>query len=139
MAALANSIGDHEFIALLGQVVPPLEWPAEPRVRLGVDGTTFMRIGRRGRQFTLKSQVDCEDLADGRLIYSNYSQEILADPLVLVQDDYDFDFSEDFKIVVMAVRLVTLHKMIVASGGLADPSEAFLECEWDLVAVENET
>ena len=138
MAVLKNTIGDHEFIALQGSPSPPVEWPAKPVQRLGVDGTAFWRVGKRGRPFKLRSQVDCEDLDDAHAEFQLYLASILIDPLVLVVDDYDYDAEDDnWKVVVLDVRQVTLHKTLVAQGGLADPSAAWLEADWDLIAFEN--
>lgn len=104
------------------------------QTRGGVDGNAFWRTGRRARQFTLRSRVDLPTFAHGFLLYGMYAQLIGEDPVPLVYSGSDLS---EFGILVevVDVRMAEHFGTVSGTGGINPPSLAFLECDWDLVAV----
>ena len=131
---MINSIGEFQFIALQGHPIPPREQP-EVISRGGVDGVGVWRTGKRGEPFELVSQVDVASMDGARRLFKQYVDTIAQDPVVLVQDNYDYS-AEGWKVVVLDVQQRQRHAIISAVGGLNSPSRAFLECAWKLVAIE---
>ncbi len=132
-----NKIGTHTFIALIGQVDAPKERLSAPVQRPGVDGTGVRKEATKGRMFQLTSRVDATDLEDGWSRLSDYQELIKEDPVALIKDDHEFDGVDGWKVKVWDVRLRRLGPIIGATGGLNDPSGAWLECVWSLLAVTN--
>ena len=132
---MISSIGPFPFLILADQVVPPHEQVDEPVQRRGIDGTAVWRIGRRGEKFTLRSKVDQPSLDFARLTFAQYQSLIGQDPQTLIQDDYAFA-QQNFKVLVLKVQLVALKAIRTAVGGMFPPSLAWLECDWELIAVE---
>jgi hypothetical protein len=132
---MLSSIGPHQFLILAGQIVPPHEQVDDPVQRRGVDGTGLWRTGRRGDKFSLRSKVDQPSLDAARLTFRQYQDLIGQDPQQLVQDDFDFS-QQGFQVFVLKVHLAALKTIRTAVGGLNPPSLAWLEGDWELIAVE---
>jgi hypothetical protein len=132
---MINSIGEFQFITVLGHPVGPREQP-EVIARSGVDDVGVWRTGKRGEPFELVSQVDVASMDGARRLFKQYVDSIGQDPVVLIQDDYDYS-AEGWKVVVLDVEERQRHAIISAVGGLNLPSLAFLECAWKLVAIQN--
>ena len=131
---MTNSIGAFTFIALDGNVVFPRPH-AEISQRPGIDGTGLWLQGTFGDQFTLRSKVDkaSMDTASDSMQAYGLNVGTIAE---LVKDDLDYYDAYVVKFLVVAVRQVTMHAIETSSGGLNAPSAAWLEADWDLVAVE---
>ena len=132
-----NSIGNFLFVSLHGEVVAPRQQIGRPQVRPGVDGVGLAKTGVRGQPFRLRSMVDQPDRDTAHDVFTQYQDSIGSDPVALVQSDYDYDGQEDFKVAVLGVRRVQLQDVLTAVGGLNQPSQAKLVCEWTLIAVAN--
>ena len=99
-------------------MAPVLPWPAKRATRL-----------------RSAAQVDQIDRNQGQVTIISALAMCSVDVLSLTQDAYDFA-NEQLKFKVLAVRLVTLHDLAVASpGGLNAPSGAWLELDIELIAV----
>ncbi len=133
---MINAIHNFVCIQLDGNPIPPMQRRKIVQ-RGGVDGTGIWRTGNRGRVFTLRAGVDVPNMADGRLAFAVAALFTNADPLVLIQDGYDFNLNQDWKVAVMGVRQVALYAMLHATGGLFPPSLAWLEIDFDLIAIAN--
>lgn len=134
---MQNSIGQHAFLALVGNVIPLREQLLPPVQRAGVDGTGIRKAGTRGTLFVLVSQVDSATIGTARAKAELYKALIDSDPVVLIQSDYNFNTQENWKAKVWDVRVRELHGVVQATGGINSPSGAFLECEWSLMAIAN--
>lgn len=134
---MQNSIGEHEFLAILGSVLPPREQLLAPVQRPGVDGTGVRKAGSKGTLFTLISQVDSATITTARAKAELYLAQIDADPVTLIISDHNFNTSDNWKVKVYDVRVRRIHSVVQATGGINDPSDAFLECEWNLMAIAN--
>lgn len=135
MALGTNQIGDFIFIALLGQREPPRQ-QLEIEARPSVDGLTIIRTGSRGVPFRLRSQVDQGTYNGAWTTFRSYLALINADPVAMVQGGIN-STAEGFKVQVLDVRPVKIGPIKSSSGGLNAPSAAWLECDWDLVAIAN--
>lgn len=130
---MRNAIGEHEFLILSGQPDPPRKACAVMQ-RAGVPGTAVWTDAPRGRPFRMRSVVDVLDLPVGRQTYKQYCDTIGTDPVPLVWEDVEMT-GEDWKVIVLDVRLIDLHAIETPVGGFDEASRARLECEWDLIAV----
>jgi hypothetical protein len=134
---LLQQIGEFEFLDLVGfpeQVKRQIS--AIPRA--GVDGHTIIDEGSRGKPFTLTSRVDQQDLAQARATYAEYCTLIGDDPVELVWQNIDLSV-ENFLVVVLDVVPRAMHALAWGSaGGLHPPSLAWLECDWQLLALATE-
>ncbi len=133
---LDNFIGQHQFIVLAGNPVAPVEEIEGPIRRKGVDGLGLSKTGKRGRPFTLRSKVDAQDIDEAKDMVKRYRELIGAAPVSLIHDDYNFN-QEDWRVAVLDVRTAVIHAVATATGGLNEPSEAWLEVDWVLIAIEN--
>lgn len=134
-----NSIGEFDFHALAGKIVPP-----SPRLELiqrpGIPGSAVRNLGYSSGPFKLRSLVDVADVAAGEVLLADY---LLAkgEQLVLVKDGVDFSDPlqageiGSWWVIVLDVQVEDLHAVMASVGGLSSPSGAVLICEWDLVAV----
>ena len=135
MARPVNQIANLNFLALLGQVQRPFE-RSDLDQRPGVEGTGFTLTASRGDPFTLRSQVDQPDVQYAQIAMLTYLALCTTDVVSLVQDGYEFT-TENIKFKVLKVTLVKLHALALSSyWGLNSPSGAWLECDWELVAVQ---
>jgi hypothetical protein len=137
MALQDNSIGAHDFITLLGEVVPP-SFQVFTEDRPGVDGTEFIIGGNKGRPFSLVSQVDCASYTAAVQEFQQYLALKVAAPVQLVQGGVNF-LTYAFMVKVVNVELIpgspkTIRGAVGNKRG-ASPNQGFLECRWDLVAV----
>ena len=134
---MTNSIGSYQFISLLGRVEPPTEQLDRPIVRLGVAGVGLQKTGVRGVPFTLRSAVDQTDLAAAHLTLAAYRALVGADPVVLIQDGFNFSTGNNFTVAVLGVHDARISSVAGSSGGLNSPSLAKLVCHWGLIAIAN--
>ena len=132
-----NSIGSQQFISLRGAVQRPSEQVLGPMVRPGVDGIGLWKTGVRGRPFRLRSMVDSTDTMISRSEFVDYRALIGGDLQILIQDGYNFNIQESFKVEVLDVQLLELKEIVSSVGGLVEDSAAKLVCEWTLIAVAN--
>jgi hypothetical protein len=129
-----NSIGEFEFFSLSG--MPEAEKTGiSISARAGVDGISAWKTGRRGRGGTVRSVVDCLDLAAAGRLFLAYCQLIAADPQEVYWADISLS-SHDVKYLVVDVRLVQNKRIYNSVGGTLDgEAEAILICDWDLLPV----
>ncbi len=132
-----NAIHNFACIQLDGNPIPPMQ-DRKIVQRAGVDGTGIWRMGSRGRKFTLRAGVDVPNMAAGRVAFAAATAFTNADPLVLIQENYDFDLEQDWKVSVLGVRQVDLRAILNAIGGLFPPSLAWLEIDFELIAIANQ-
>lgn len=134
MAFPDNFIGPHQFLSLRGSWQPPRE-EVQLQARPGVDGLIAWLRGRRGVPFTLLSQVDQPTLPVAYDTFATYLELVGQGAQQLLVSDRDLT-ELGFGVLVLDVRLVQAKWLGSATLGLFPPSGAFLECEWDLVAVD---
>ncbi len=134
---MINAIHNFTCIELNGNPVPPMQRRKIVQ-RAGVDGTGIWRMGSRGDKFTLRAGVDVPNMAAGRLAFALATAFTNADPVILIQDGYDFNLNQSWKVSVLGVRQVALFAVLNATGGLFPPSLAWLEIDFDLIAIANQ-
>lgn len=131
---MTYSLDQFDFLALHGNP-DPLKEEVLVLSRPGVDGVAVWKIGKRGQKFTLRSVCDARDIAHARDLFCQYKALIGADPVSLTWADLPLA-NESAKVVVLDVRAATLKTILGGVGGLNPPSTGWVECDWDLVAVE---
>lgn len=134
---MTNSIGGYQFLSLLGRVAVPAEQIDRPIVRPGVAGVGLRKTGVRGVPFTLRSAVDQPDLATAHVTLAGYRALIGANPVLLIQDNFNFSTGDNFLVAVLNVHDARITAPGNSSGGLNAPSLAKLVCHWDLIAITN--
>jgi hypothetical protein len=133
---LEQSIGPFKFLALRGQIAPPSE-RIEVLRRPGINGAAFMEMGRVSEEFVLRSQVDMVSPWHAHWWFGEYLKLKEDDPVPLVKDDVDMvSLIRPFIVKVIDVKMALIEARIGGVGGLNEPSEAWLEADWTLVAVE---
>jgi len=135
MPLLDNKIGEKNFIALLGNVIPPTEM-VEIDQRPAVDGTEVTRTGSKGKPFQMLSRVDTRNYADCHYLVDEYKTLIGDEPVDLVQGGVSMA-SRGFKVVVLNVemfRALAISAAVGANLQLSQP-RGLLECRWDLIAI----
>jgi hypothetical protein len=102
--------------------------------RPGVDGTAIWETGVRGRPCTVRTRVDQPDPSTAMEVFGDYCSLVDEDP---VEVTFAARPMSDLgaKYQVLDVRIIEICGITGASGGLNSPSEAWLECEWDLLPV----
>lgn len=128
-------IGDFEFITLTGDI-PAIGERIDRKVRRGVDGASFWRLGQGSEPFTLTSGVDQASVSVARQTFKEYKALQGTDPVVLRWLALDFSLQEEVKVFVHHVRQVALHELANSTPGLNTPSLAWLACEWQLELVD---
>ncbi|HEY1600447.1 MAG TPA: hypothetical protein VGG64_12645 [Pirellulales bacterium] len=129
-----NSIGDFEFIDILG--VPPdlVKQQLQAIERPGVDGMFILQTGNRGKLFTVMTSVDAESLEDAMATFNDYVALIADDPQELVWHGLNLSGGNQLY-QVFDVRPIQICLVANSAGGLADPSLAICECQWDLLPI----
>ncbi len=103
--------------------------------RGGVDGTQFTLLGKKGEPFQLLSQVDLVSYPAAISEAQQYLDTIAGDTVPMVKDGIDYDaLGMQFK--VLNVTIVKIKAIVTCVGGINPPSRAWLECVWELMAVE---
>lgn len=136
MAILDNSIGPHEFIALLGQRIIPRQLVMLDS-RPGVVGTEITLAALKGEPFRLLSQVDAADYDTAWALHRSYLTTIGGGPQVLVQAGISSLTEANYAVQVINVwpgRILPIKNAVGFKKGAA-PNEGFCECEWELIAV----
>ena len=136
---MRNSIGSARFLTLHGSVERPSEQVLGPIVRPGLNGIGLWKTGIRGRPFQLRSMVDQYNILNGRTLFAMYRLLIGNSPQILVQDGYNFNFAEGFRVAVLDVRLIELKRIMSGVGGFYSIPGAKLVCQWTMIAVANFT
>jgi hypothetical protein len=134
MPLVNNQIGAFQFLDLAG-VPDTSKRQVTPIARPGVAGVTLVDEDRRGVPFVVRSRVDQVDLATAWATYLDYCELIGTDLIEMEWQDVTISSTFIF-VAVMDVKLVRLHALRTAVGGLNSPSGAWLECEWTLLPVQ---
>lgn len=135
MALLINKIGNHEFIALLGTAVPPMQ-TVVAQSRPGVTGTEFTLTAPKGRPFALVSQVDVASYLEAWNKYTQYRQMIDADLFELIIGGVSSIAAGPYKVKVLDITPGRMMTIRGASGLTFDAtSQGFCECRWELFSV----
>jgi len=130
-----NSIGDFEFLDIMGQVPDVAKEQLRVESRPGVDGNFILQTGQRGRQFTVRTAVDAADLTAALLLFNGYTALIADEPQELTWHGQNLSAGNQLY-QVLDVRAIEIRELAAnAIGGLNPPSEAICECEWDLLPV----
>lgn len=134
MPLLENRIGDYTFLGISGEIEAPKQILSIEE-RPGVNGTEITRFGKKGRPFTVRTWVDAATYEFAVAYYDLYIALIDGDPLEIVKGGVS-SLVEDYKVQVLDVRKVYVGRIVAGPGGLAPPSQGYIECEWTLLSVE---
>ena len=129
-----NTIGNFQFVAIRGEVLPPRAI-LEIDQRGGVDGTETTHLGTKGVPFQLFTQADATDYNSALIEAKEYLDLIEDEAQDLVVNDIDFT-GIGFKIKVLNVTPTLIKRISSATGGVHPPSQGWIEAVWDCIAVE---
>ncbi|MCP4571473.1 MAG: hypothetical protein GY838_03910 [bacterium] len=133
---MTNKIGPHQFTALSGQWIPPAQ-KVRVEARPGVDGVEVTKEGKRGEPFSMTSTVDCENYKDAIDKFTEYTELVDADPVVVTQGD-ESSSAQKFKCKVIAVRKLHAGKLVNAIGNKqSEDAGALLVARWEMIAIED--
>jgi hypothetical protein len=130
---LQYSIGDARFLDMSG--MPDfVKLALEVIERPGIDGAAFLDYGYRGREFNVRTKVDCIDYPAAVECFADYCTLVGGDPLnVFYMGQSLLRFNVKFQ--VLDVRAVTVCQMAGGIGGLHPPSQGLCEADWTLKCV----
>lgn len=133
---MRNWIGEHRFLSLAGDWIPPAETFVAQQ-REGIDGTLIYRTGQKGQPFILESRVDAGDLQAAEDMYIEYLETMnAAEPVEVKRNDISsLELKVPFRCQILGVRKVRTHRHRAAAGGLNPPHLGFLICQWQLIAI----
>ncbi|HUX16796.1 MAG TPA: hypothetical protein VMW52_10015 [Phycisphaerae bacterium] len=103
-------------------------------MRPGVEGVAVWRSAKKGLPFQLRSESDAYNLGHATALYRNYCNQIAQDPQPIMWKGLDLS-RDKIGVVVLDVKMVLCQRQILGVGGLFYPSLAWLECDWNMVAV----
>lgn len=129
-----NKIGIFEFISLRGIVEVPQE-ESVINFRPGIDDADISLVGIQMRPFNLESRVNEKNMDQARRQFLKYVKLVGGDTIDLIKDGFEYK-NHLIKFFVKHVSLKTATARVTASGGIAGkaPNEAFLVCDWTLLA-----
>lgn len=136
MALTTNKIGDHEFIALRGEPIPPAQMTVVSD-RPGVAGSETITQGIKGKPFSMISEVDAESYAAAKTLHDQYKLLIGGNAVNLVQGGAESD-SQGYRVLVLGVEPVPGGVVPIrgASGRkFSSAAQGFARYRWDLIAV----
>jgi hypothetical protein len=153
MALTDNKIGDFDFLALIGNPLPPVEAVSIDQ-RPAVAGTSVTRgaplrdefgdvqidnqgnpiRAKQGQPFVMMSRADAANYAAAIQLFDLYVQSCGANPVTMLQGGVSSD-SRGFKVVVFSVQRLRAVSVSRSVGGVY--GGAILECRWDLIAIAN--
>lgn len=132
MALPIFKIGSFQFFSLSDPPQTPSEM-AEIIQRPGVDGTGFMRTGKKGEEFTVRSKVDLADKYLAHAVGASYHALEHAGTYDLVFSDVSYSFA-GVAFVVRKVKVVEIRTLRRSVGGL-NAGLAWLTADWSLIPV----
>ena len=133
MASCEHRIDDLYFVWLHGSPEARKQ-QVYVDARTGVEGCALWLKGVRPEKFTLRSGVDVESFTGAANLYKQYRELIGTDPVDLVWSGWD-SAVDGYRVCVLDVRRVDVSGLLASVGGINPPSAAWLECDWDLIAV----
>jgi len=133
--ANTNKIGAEEFLEIVG--LP--DW-LQQRLRIverpGVDGLGVWLTGIRGKPATVRTRVDCFDLAAALAALDRYCAMVGNNPVAMTYAGQDLTgFGVRFQVLGVHPAPDGVRTIAGGVGGLNATSGAWLECDWELVAV----
>ena len=130
---MADYLGSIPVLAFRGNP-ERLKEMAQCLSRPGVEGVAVWRTAKRGLPFQLRSESDARSLSHATALYRWYCAQIAQDPQPLVWKALDLS-RDRIGVVVLDVRMAVCTRQLLGVGGLFPPSQAWLECDWSMVAV----
>ena len=136
-----NSLGSFDFVTLHNpgdRGAPPILPAMDGEIvqRVGVDGTSIQRIGRKGHPFPMRSGVDVQNFSKANTLLRDYleAQNQQALPLVWGGVNYEAEFGVLY--IPVRVEPIRIRRIIGAAGGLRNgDATAWLEALWTLVPI----
>lgn len=132
MALPVFQIGPFRMFSLSAPPQTPSEM-AEVIQRPGVDGTGFMRTGRKGEEFELTSSIDVADKYTAHAIAAGYHSLENQAIYNIIYSDVDYSIAG----VGFVVRKVSVDRinLLRRSVGGVNAGLAFLTARWRLMPV----
>lgn len=127
---MANSIGKFDFRVLGPPGPEPPKQQCEVLARPGVTGVAIWRKGTRGAPQTLRSAAGADTFEEARALFRQYCELIGQGVQPIVWGNIEMD-GEQFEVVVLDVRLVSVRRLIRAT----DDKLGKIECDWDLIPI----
>ena len=132
MALPQFRIGPFQFFSLSDPPQTPSEM-AEVIQRPGVDGTGFVKTGKKGSEFTVTSTVDLANKAVAHAVAASYHSLEHAGVYDVVHQGVSYS-TAGVGFVVRKVELVSIKGLRTSAGGL-NGGLAWLTARWTLFPV----
>ena len=132
MAIPVNQIGPFQFVTLDGVPALPFEH-ADPIERPGVDGTGFIKTGKRGEEFELTTGVDVTNWAAALVLEDAYRQIANAGTYAIIKCGVGYS-SLGVAFVIRSVMVTEKFKVANSAGGLV-AGLAYVRARWRCHAV----
>ena len=135
------SLDKYNFVTLHrpeDRSAPPLivQQQGEVIERVGVDGAGFLRTGRRGKPFQMRSAVDYATRALADQAQDGYGGMVGQSRYTLVWAGVDYSAEHNCQYIVIDVDVFRVQYMPVAVGGLSGANAVYwLEALWTLLPV----
>lgn len=134
MAIPLSQIGPYRFITIKGAPVDLIQEQTRVTSRDGVDGVTIHRLGRKGRVFTVRTEVDVVNEATGLVALSAYKALTSSNPQPMWVGGVSLTIG-GMAVKVLSVRGRINRTISISVGGINPPSGAFLVAEWTLIVI----
>lgn len=132
MAILTNKIGPFSFVSLSGPPQTPHE-RSDVIQRPGVNGTGFVKTGKKGEPFDVETRVDVADWATANAVAADYKRIVNAGTYDVIFAGVNYS-SAGVKFVVNDVQITSIKKMAKSAGGL-NAGLAVITARWRLFSV----
>ena len=124
---MANSIGPHSFIFLLGNV-PVIQQQIEVLTKPGEDSHRLRRRGLRSPNFNLESHGTYSSQSDARAALNVFAEMVDEEAVGLEKDDFDHAGLEQVEVAILNVEQLSLMKTASNTTG----RDWLLKCRWTL-------
>lgn len=118
---------------MAGEIVLPYQH-ADVIERSGVDGTAFLKTGKRGDEFELTTKVDIANYGLALTLERNYRTLCNNQIVNIIKNGYSYSGIQ-VGFVVRNASVVHIQKLRKSVGGL-NSGLAWVEARWRLYAVE---
>ena len=132
MALPIFKIGTFQFFSLSEPPQTPSEM-ADVIQRAGVDGTGFVKTGKKGSEFSVTSTVDVANKATAHALAATYHTLEHSGIYNVVHQGISYS-AAGVVFVVRKVELVSIKGLRTSAGGL-NGGLAWLTCRWTLFPV----
>ena len=132
MAIPVNQIGPFQFVTLDGVPALPFEH-ADTIERPGVNGTGFLKTGKRGEEFEITTGVDVATWADAMTVEDDYRNLAHSGVVNITKSGMSYG-TIGVGFVIRSVQVVEKFRVANSAGGLV-AGGAYVRAKWRCHAV----